>query len=168
MTHLLSVKTFQNLIFLLFVLTLGTQVCSGQASAREKMEQLQFMVGEWVGTSTSYENDSIVKQLPAYERISYQLDQHIITIDLRSESLSLHTVIYYDEKDQTFYYQPFYKGGAAKYKAEWMEDRLVVAASLEKRFIFRLTPEGNFQEYGETFVLGQWQRYFEDVFVKMP
>ena len=48
------------------------------------MEKLNFMIGEWVGISTTYQNDTIAKQVPAFEKISYRLDKNLITIDLQS------------------------------------------------------------------------------------
>ena len=66
---------------------------------QEKMEQLSFMIGEWVGTSKIYENGVVARQGSAYENISYDLDKSILVIELNTEFLQLHTIIYYDEKD---------------------------------------------------------------------
>ena len=138
----------------------------GQTSRQEKMEQLNFMIGEWVGISTTYQNDTIVKQVPAMEKISYRLDKNIITIDLQSETLKLHTVIYYDDKDEKYYYNSYYKEGTGKYPAEYKDGKFIVSPNKSKRFIFHLTPKGNFQEYGEKFENGEWIKYFEDNFKK--
>lgn len=138
----------------------------GQTSRQEKMEQLNFMIGEWVGISTAYQNDTIVKQVPAMEKISYRLDKNLITIDLQSETLKLHTVIYYDDKDEKYYYNSYYKEGTGKYPAEYKDGKFIVSPNKSKRFIFHLTPKGNFQEYGEKFENGEWIKYFEDNFKK--
>lgn len=126
------------------------------------------MVGDWVGTSTTYKNDSVATKIPAFEKISYKLDEHIITIDLYSELLQLHTIIFYDEEEKTYYYNPYYKKGSAKYKAEFKEGKFIVWPSETKRFVFKLTPEGNFQEYGEILDKGRWVTYFKDNFKKIP
>lgn len=149
-----------------FLFTLTTSFA--QTITQEKMQKLSFMVGEWIGTSTGYDNDTISNQIPAFEKVSYKLDRNIITIDLHSEKLQLHTIIYYDEKDETYYYNPYYKNGAAKYTAELKEGKFIVWPNKNKRFIFNLTPEGNFQEYGEKFENGKWVKYFEDNFIKTP
>lgn len=136
----------------------------GQSKQQEKMKQLSFMIGDWVGVSSLIENDKVVSSIPAYQSISYQVDQHIICINLKSETLTLHTVIYYDEDLATYFYNPYYKKGSAKYPAQFSEGNFIVKASKNKRFVFCLTLEGNFQEYGEVLKDGKWQKYFEDNF----
>lgn len=140
----------------------------GQTPRQENMGKLRFMVGEWVGISTTYNDDTVATQIPAFESISYKLDQNIITIDLYSELLQLHTVIYYNEKDEKYYYNPYYKSGAGRYDATYRNGKLIVQPNENKRFVFHLTPEGNLQEYGEKREDGKWVRYFEDNFKRMP
>ena len=153
------------LSFLLLFFTL--QHVSSQTTKQEQMSKLKFMVGNWVGVSKSFENGKVVKEIPAYEKIAYKVDGHIITIDLHSESLQLHTVLYYDESEELFYYNPFYKRGAGKYKAYLEDGILVVKPTAEKRFIFRPTESGGFQEYGEELINGEWVKYFEDTFKRV-
>lgn len=86
-------------------------------------------------------------------------------IELNSETLQLHTIIYFDEKDQTYYYNPFSKRGAGKYPADYKKGQLVVQASETKRYIFSRTTEGGFREHGEELINGKWQMYFEDTFI---
>ena len=107
------------------------------------------------------------KQVPAFEKISYKLDQNIITIDLQSESLQLHTIIYYNEKAEKYYYHPYYKTGTARYEAMFKDNKFIVTPNDTKRFIFHLTKEGKFQEYGEKLENCKWIKYFEDNFMKM-
>ena len=128
------------------------------------MEQLNFMVGEWVGTTTGYENGVVVRQGPAYESISYNLDKSILVIDLKSEYLQLHTIIYYDEADRKYYYHRFSKSGAARYPAEYQGGQLIVWRDEKTRFFFGRTPDGGFREYGEQLIEGEWVKYFEDTF----
>lgn len=135
-----------------------------QTLRQEKMSNLKFLVGEWIGTSMSYKDGKVTNKVSAFEKIEYGLDGNILTIDLNSETLQLHTVIYYDEKDAVYYYNPFYKTGAAKYKAEFKDNKLIVNPSETKRFVFTLNEEGNFTEYGETLIEGKWVKYFEDIF----
>lgn len=137
-----------------------------QTSQQEQMQKLNHFIGDWVGISKRFEGDSITKQVPAYEKISYKVDQHLLTIDLYSQSLKLHTVIYYDDEAQSYVYNPFYKGGAAKYSAQLVDGKLIVLPNKTKRFIFEITEEGRFREYGETFKNGKWTMYFEDIFEK--
>ena len=138
-----------------------------QSIQQLKIKELSYLTGKWLGQSRSFENEQLVKSIPAYEEISFRLDSSIITIDLKSESLQLHTVITYSENDSCYYYHPFYKTGNAKYPASLENGQFIVRPSDSKRFIFRLNAEGKFIEYGEVKVNGQWQKYFEDTFERM-
>jgi hypothetical protein len=129
------------------------------------MEQLSFLVGEWVGTSKIIENGVVTKQCAAYERISYDMDRSILVIELNTELLQLHTIVLYNEEDQTYYYHRFSKDGAARYPAEYKDGQLIVWRDEKTRFFFGGTPDGGFQEYGEKLIDGEWTRYFEDTFV---
>ncbi len=136
----------------------------GQSLTKKEMQKLQHFVGDWVGTSMAFEQGDTIRKIPAYEKISYKVDGHVLTIDLYSESLKLHTVVYYDPKDKVYYYNPYYDSGTAKYTAKLKDGRLIVSPSESKRFIFEITEDGKFREYGETFENGEWILYFEDVF----
>jgi hypothetical protein len=140
------------------------QLLFGQSVKQEKMEQLSYMIGEWVGTSTLYEDGKITKQVPAFERISYDLNQSIIVIELHSETLKLHTIIYYDEEENAYSYNAFSENGGRQNKAQFIDGRLVVQPNEERRYIFEQFGENGFREYGEILVGGQWVKYFEDIF----
>ena len=135
-----------------------------QTVEQQQIKQLAFLTGKWNGTSKSYEKEKIVREVAATEEIQFKLDSCIITIDLRSESLQLHTVINYSKKDKTYYYHPFYQTGNAKYPAKLVNNQLIVQASPSKRFIFHRLEGGRFQEYGEELIDGEWVKYFEDTF----
>lgn len=158
----MTIKTY---VFLITAIL--SQLVYSQNTKQEQMGKLAFMVGNWVGVSKGFEDGKVVREEPAYEKITYKVDQHIITIDLHSESLQLHTVLFYDEEEKLFYYNPFYKNGAGKYKAYLENGALVVKPSSSKRFIFRPTDNGGFQEYGEERIDGKWVKYFEDTFTRV-
>lgn len=129
------------------------------------MQKLDFLIGNWVGTSREMNADSILSETPAHQKIQYQLDGSIITIDLGSESLSLHTVITYDSSKQCYWYHSFSKNGARIYEARLDNGRLVVTPNDEVRFIFSAFGDDGFREYGEKKKDGKWIKYFEDTFV---
>lgn len=129
------------------------------------MEQLSFLVGEWIGTTKIYENGVVIKQGAAYEEIVYNLDKSVLVIDLNTEFLQLHTVILYDDKDQKYYYHRFSKSGAARYPAEFKDGQLIVWRDAATRFFFGSTKDGGFKEYGEQLVNGEWTKTFEDTFI---
>lgn len=135
-----------------------------QSKSESAMKNLSFVVGDWVGVSTTYKNDSILKQVPAFQKISFGLDTNIITIDLMSETLQLHTVIYFDNTDDTYYYTSFSKKGSGKSSAEYIDGKLIVSPNESRRYIFQLTNQGELKEHGEVLKNGRWLKYFEDIF----
>lgn len=159
MSHLKASKFIP--LILIFVLSNSV---FGQSLKKAKMEQLNFLIGEWVGTTKAYENGVVTRQGTAYENISYDLDKSILVIELNTEFLQLHTIVYYDETDQKYYYHRFSKEGAARYPAEFKDGQLIVWKDEKTRFFFGSTSEGDFQEYGEQLINGEWIKTFEDKF----
>lgn len=151
--------------FYSIVLIILTSSAFAQDLKQAKMEQLNFLVGEWVGTSKIYEDGVVTKQGSAYENISFDLDTSILVIELNTEFLQLHTIINYDEEDQKYYYYRFSKKGAARYPAEYKDGQLIVWRDEKTRFFFGGTPEGGFKEYGEQLINGVWTKIFEDTFM---
>ncbi len=156
-------KAFVTL-FCVVLFLLNTYVLA-QDVKREKMEKLNFMIGEWVGTSKVYENGILAKEGSAYEKISYDLDRSILIVELNTEFLQLHTIILYDEQDQKYYYHRFSKTGAARYSAEYKDGQLIVWRDEKTKFVFRRIPDEGFQEYGEQLINGEWIMTFEDTFI---
>jgi len=150
-----------------YIIILFTHISLAQAPAQSEMKQLNFMIGDWLGTSKTIKSDTILSEIPAFEKIEYKLNGNIITIDLSSDSLQLHTVIYYSKEHKTYYYNPFYKSGQASYPAKFKNGKFIVNASDVKRFIFTTDESGNFTEYGEELIDGKWEIYFKDSFQKM-
>ena len=155
-------RTYKYCGYLFLILFFNS--VSAQTLKQEKMAQLNYLVGEWIGTTNIYENGVVTKKGAAYENISYDLDKNILVIELNTEFLQLRTIITYDEKDQKYYYHRFSKDGAAVYPAEFKDGQLIVWRDESTRFFFRSTSEGDFQEYGEQLINGQWIRTFEDNF----
>lgn len=131
---------------------------------KEKMAQLSVLVGEWVGTSRTFEGDMVIREVPAYEKISYDLDSSILVVELNSEPLKLHTIIYYDVEDSTYYYYPFSERGVNRAPATFENGQLIVRPNDERRYYFGRTPDGGFREYGVKLVHGRWIKYFQDDF----
>ncbi len=151
---------------LLLSLALSFTMLNAQSPGQQAMQDLSFLVGEWVGTSGSFENGEKISEVPAFESIQYDLDNHILVIQLNSETLQLHTIVNYHPADSTYYYHAFSKSGGGKLPAKLeAPGRLVVQANENKRYIFEALPAGGFREYGEKRSNGSWQKYFEDRFV---
>ena len=157
-------KTFKNNSIIPFLALFGLLILQiqAQSGSAEKMAQLSFMVGDWEGPSKSYKDKDTI-QVIAHEIVSYKVDKHLITLDLDSKALKLHTVIYYDEKEASYFYCPYYKKGAGKYKGSFKEGQFLVNFNENRRLIFQRSPEGYFHEYGEELKNGEWVKYFEDL-----
>ncbi len=151
-------------LFLVVFFILLTQSSFSQSISKQKMNSLSFMIGEWVGTSKLIQNDSVVKQVAALQTIRFDLNKSVIIIDLKSETLNLHTIISYNEKDKTYYYNPYSENGSRKLPAQLINNQFIVNSNNYKRFIFKKTGNKTFQEYGEKLVNGKWMKYFEDNF----
>ena len=136
----------------------------GQTVQQEKMDPLSFMVGEWLGTSTTYDSGKVTQQVPAFQEIEYDLNQSILVIKLNSSTLKLHTIIHYSVKDSTYYYTAFSEKGGGKLPATFSNSKFVVHASENRRYIFERYGADGFREYGEKRINGVWVKYFEDVF----
>lgn len=149
--------------YLITLFILGHSVFA-QDLKQEKMEQLSFLVGEWIGTTKVFENGVVTKQGSAYENISYDLDQNILVIELNTEFLQLRTIVYYNVEDQKYYYHRFSKDGAARYPAEFKDGQLIVWKDDKTRFFFGKSADGGFREYGEQLIDGEWIITFEDTF----
>lgn len=150
-------------LILFFALTSGTLL----AQNVDKMEDLTPFLGHWIGTSTGFKDSKITRSEPAFEKIVMGLDGNTLEIDLYSESLRLHTIIYYSAEEYIYKYNPFYKSGSASYPAIFENGKLVVTPTPEKRFIFEIMPDGRFREYGEQKRNGVWEKYFEDIFKRV-
>lgn len=159
MRYQITSKFYYSIVFLF--------LCSpllGQTLKQKKMKQLSFMIGEWIGTSKVFMNGTVSNEGSAYQKVNYDLDKSILVINLNSEFLQLHTIIYYDESEEKYYYYPFSKNGVRRYPAEYKNEQLIVWKNEKERYIFSQTQEGGFQEYGEQFINGKWVKYFEDSF----
>ena len=152
------------LVFLLVFAT-GGQGLFAQNTKKESMEELSYLVGEWIGTSKIYKEGRVVKEGAAFEKIYYDMDRSILVIELNSEFLQLRTIITYHEGDQKYYYHRFAKDGAAVYPAEFKDGHLIVWKNEQTRFFFTKDEKGDFREYGEQLVDDEWVMTFEDNFV---
>jgi len=157
-----SQKHLKYSCLIIFILAINSVF--GQTLKQDKMKDLSFMIGEWIGVSTIYKNGTIDKQVSAFQKIKYDLDKNIIVIDLHSELLQLHTIIYFDDKDNKYYYNPYSKSSSRRLPAEYKDGKFIVTANENTRYIFNKTVEGGFQEYGERFENGKWVKFFEDNF----
>lgn len=131
------------------------------SKSQQKMKDLSFLIGEWVGTYTYYEDGKITEQAPSFNRARYDVKKNIIIIDSNSKTSRIHTVIYYDEKEETFYYQYFTSDANRKLPAELKNEQLVISANEKLRFIIGKIDDWH-GEVAERFEDGKWVRIYED------
>ncbi len=165
MTHLY--QTPSSIIMVLFIICFGflNPIVSAQETEKEAMAKLSFLMGDWKGQSKGFTDGKPTSSVEAYEKIQYLLDGNILTLDLDSPNLQLHTVITYSLEEGTYYYHPFTKNRAGKYKGQYTDGQFIVYFDENRRLIFERTAQGAFHEYGEKRTSnGNWEKYFEDLF----
>lgn len=153
---LLKINTLTIVLIFIFNSLLAQDI------EKKELAKLSFMMGNWSGTSSSFTNKETAK-VNVRESVNYIMGGNILTIDVVSPNIELHTLITYSVKDSCYYYQPFSKTGGGKYKGKLENNKFIVYFNEENRLIFEKTENGAFHEYGETFKNGQWNKYFEDL-----
>jgi len=165
MTYLHQFLNAITTVLLIMYLGFQSPNAFAQETEKEAMAKLSFLMGNWKGQSTGFTDGKPTSSVEAYEKIQYLLDGNILTLDLDSPNLQLHTVITYNLEERTYYYHPFTKNRAGKYKGQYTDGQFMVYFDENRRLIFEKTEQGAFHEYGEKRTPnGNWVKYFEDLF----
>ena len=159
----LNSNTKNSFLFFVLMSISSSSFLGAQQTEKEALAKLSFIVGDWKGESAGFENGKKTKTVIAHEKVQYILDGDLITIDLDSPSLTLHTIIGYKKEESSYFYQPFTKNRSSQFKGELINNQFVVYFNPERRLIFERTAEGAFHEYGEQLKDGGWEKYFEDI-----
>jgi len=163
--RLKTVKRFPSILKRIVMFSLVffvSNLARAQETEKEALMRLSFMMGNWEGVSTSY-NDGSEKTVNVVERVKYIMGGDLMVLDVKSPSIELHTIISYSVSDKSYYYQPNTKSRGGRYKARFENDQFLVTLSDKVRLTFERTEVGEFHEYGEKLVNGKWEKYFEDV-----
>jgi enamine deaminase RidA (YjgF/YER057c/UK114 family) len=153
-----KIKTIVSIALLL--LFFNPLLC--QEVEKKELAKLSFLMGNWSGSSSSYTSKDTT-QVKVRESVNYIMDGNILTLDVVSTEIELHTLITYSVKDSCYYYQPYSKTGGGKYKGKLEDEKFIVHFNPKSRLIFEKTKNGEFHEYGESLVDGKWEKYFEDI-----
>ncbi|WP_299678623.1 hypothetical protein [uncultured Dokdonia sp.] len=156
-----------SFIFIFFCTFLVTQISFAQTEEQKAMAKLSFMIGDWKGTGSSYPKDQN-KPYDVLSKVRYDLDGELLVLRHRGTRdgkpiLSLHTIIYYNVEEKQYYYNAFRKQGTRPFTGKIVDGKLICTIGNEYRLIFRRTPEGLFNEYGEKLIDGVWTKNFEDL-----
>jgi len=153
----------KNKSILLFILLLSIfNPILAQEREKKELTKLSFLMGNWSGVSSTYTSKDTT-QVKVKERVNYIMNGNILTLDVVSKKIEIHTVITYSVKDSCYYYQPYTKTGGGKYKGKLENGKFIVHFNSKSRLIFEKTKNGEFHEYGESLVDGKWKKYFEDI-----
>lgn len=162
-----NTKKTINTLILLFLITGNVTWSWAQSPEQKAIKALSFLTGEWKGTGQSYPLEKS-KPYDVLSKVSFDLDGELLIIYHRSfrgkaSVLHLHTVIYYDQKDRSYYYNAYTKSGTRPFKCQLESQQFICYRGTDYRLIFGITDKGQFNEYGEKLRDGQWQKTFEDI-----
>lgn len=153
-------------LFLILTISLSSTLF-GQSIEQRKMAKLSFLIGDWKGTGTSYPKEEN-EPYQVLTKTRYDLDGELIVLKLRDTRngkpvLSLHTLFYYDHKQQTYLYSPFSGKSSGTYKCKIIDGKFICALKSDYRLIFKKSENGELIETGEKLEGGKWIKSFEDI-----
>lgn len=131
------------------------------AAPQTELQKLDFMIGEWVGISTSFDKAGNSKSIPVKQYIKFELNGGVINIFASSPALSLQTIIGYDETRSEYFYHPYTQDSYGQASGSIKDGKFFVYLSNSQRLIFEPTQEG-LRETGEKLSAGKWIKYFQD------
>lgn len=138
-----------------------------QTEEQKAMAKLSFMIGDWKGKGTSYpkENNTPYNVL---SKVRYDLDGELLVLRHRSTRndstlLALHTIMYYDKTDGSYYYYAYRRSGARPFQCQLKDDQFICEINGNYRLTFQRTENGEFNEFGQRLVDGEWVKNFEDI-----
>ena len=156
--------------FMIFSFTL-------QAEEKESVQQsriraLSFLVGSWAGEGKSYDDNGNTSSYFDTENVWFDVDDSLLIIQangFRDEKpfYGIHTVVYYDESAEHYWYNPYTAKGARAFSCN-LVDKVFLCYTEDKTFrlTFRRTDSGQWNEFGERFVDGLWKKTFETILNK--
>ncbi|GFD68669.1 hypothetical protein [Alteromonas sp. KUL106] len=147
--------------FFIGMTSLYSHIALAQTAEAEALSKLSFIVGDWLGVSSSYENGEKIKSIPVREKVTYQLEGNLINLVVSSPALKLQTIVRYSVEDEKYYYHPFTKNSTGEYEGYLEGEKFIVKISETYRLTFEKTDTG-FREFGTKLVKGEWVKNFQD------
>ena len=140
---------------------------SAQTEEQKAMAKLSFMIGDWKGEGTSYPKAEN-RPYQVLSKVRYDLDGELLVLRHRSTRndstlLALHTIMYYDKTDGFYYYNAYRRSGARPFQCQLKDDQFICEINGNYRLTFQRTENGEFNEFGQRLVDGQWVKNFEDI-----
>ena len=138
-----------------------------QTEEQKAMAKLSFLIGDWKGTGTSYPLDNN-EPYNVLSSVRYDLNGELLVLRHRSKRdgdtlLALHTIMYYNKKDGFYYYNAYRGSGARPFKCQLNNNEFICEINGDYRLTFKRTENGEFNEFGQRLVDGEWVKNFEDI-----
>lgn len=146
--------TIINLIAFIFTPLLMAQSTS-LTEEQIAMQKLSFLMGNWSGKGTSYDQLGKASDYFDTENIWYDVKESILVIQANGykderHTYSLHTIVHYDEAAKHYWYQPFTAKGARKYRCDLNNKKLLCHNENDTfRLTFQRLENGQWNEFGE-------------------
>ncbi len=156
----------------LMVFPLITQAEEKESVQQAKIRALSFLVGNWAGEGKSYDDSGKTSSYFDTEHVWFDVEDSLLIIQAngyRNEKLfyGIHTVIYYDESAEHYWYNPYTAGGARAFSCNLIDKEfLCYTEDKTFRLTFRRTDSGQWNEFGERLVDGLWKKTFETILNK--
>lgn len=159
--------------FFLLLFSFSSNADDAATVAQIKMKALSFLVGNWVGEGQSYDDAGVGSPYTDTESVWFDAEDSLLIIQAKGVRddkpfYGIHTVIYYDEAVEHYWYNPYTAGGARAFSCNLVDKKFLChTADKTFRLTFRRTDEGQWNEFGERLVDGQWKKTFETLLDKV-
>ena len=160
-------RWLSSMLTMLCLLAVNAQAQSNLSVQQTEMAKLDFLVGHWAGEGKSYDGDGESSTYYDTEDVWFDVQGGVLVIQARGfkegeQFYGIHTLIYYDEEAKHYWYNPYTDKGARRFACE-LKDKQFVCFTEDKSFrlTFRRTSTGQWNEFGERLVNGQWIKTFE-------
>jgi|GEM_PF-679428 len=141
---------------------------------QKAISALEFLTGNWTGPGISYNEASETTEYIDTELVSFELDRRLLLIKASGEIegkpyYQLHTIVYYDIKEEHYVYTPYTGRRPGSYHCN-LKAKMFVCLNQEKsyRLSFQRLEDGRWNEFGESLKEGKWLKSFETKLSRMP
>ncbi len=137
-----------------------------------KIRELGFLVGSWSGEGKSFDETGDHSSYFDTEDVWFDVQESVLVIQAKGyrnneQFYGIHTVIYYDEEAQHYWYNPYTAKGARAFSCD-LDSKVFVCFTPDKTFklTFRRTESGQWNEFGERLIDREWKKTFETLLDK--
>ncbi|MBO1255478.1 hypothetical protein J3L16_07245 [Alteromonas sp. 5E99-2] len=163
---MIKLTQYRNYILLLFIL-LNTMAVKAETVQQSAMKKLSFLVGSWAGDGQSFDDKGGASSYYDTEDVWFDVQESVLIIQAKGfrnneQFYGIHTVIYYDEENKHYWYNPYTAKGARPFSCTLSEQVFACLTESETfRLTFQRTKNGLWNEFGERLVDGTWHKTFE-------